>query len=147
MARRGRVHFYVRPRYTPGSPGTVDEATALGVLDSERRSFEHAKLGRYGEEAKADADRLGLRGIVEEHRSHARGTLVTDVGEGGEYLRLLPERAERERRKMARSVKFSDDGCILVVKTCSYCRTSRHMKVSESMHTCACATGRQTPHE
>lgn len=61
-----KTGFYdVRPRYTPGSPGLVDEATAQRVAKEERESYEHALSGIMGEIDKARAEKLGLRGIVQ----------------------------------------------------------------------------------
>lgn len=63
--RAGRtLRCNVRPRYSAGSPAQVDDHTALGVADDEKKDYEHAMEGAYGEEAKLRAEALGLRGIV-----------------------------------------------------------------------------------
>jgi hypothetical protein len=71
--------YYVKPRYTPGSPSMVDRVTAERVAREERESHKH---GLHGDGEAARAQLLGLRGIVEvvDYRGdtrHARD-LITD---------------------------------------------------------------------
>ena len=56
--------YNVRPRYTPGSPAAVDEATALRVAEQERDGHEQALSGAWGEDERERAVQLGLTGIV-----------------------------------------------------------------------------------
>jgi len=56
--------YDVYPRYTPGSPGCVDEETAFRVRDEEIAAHQAARAGFHGEEERARAEREGLGGIV-----------------------------------------------------------------------------------
>ena len=56
--------YNVRPRYTPGSPAVVDEATAQRVAREERDAYEHALTGAWGEAERQRAELLGVSSIV-----------------------------------------------------------------------------------
>lgn len=56
--------YTVRPRYTAGSPAGVDRQTAELVARQEAEAIEFVLDGYLGEEAKAEAERLGLQRIV-----------------------------------------------------------------------------------
>jgi hypothetical protein len=56
-----RVYFEVRPRYTAGSPGMVDEDTAKRLAEEERRSHGYELEGIYGEDRRAEAEKRGLK--------------------------------------------------------------------------------------
>ncbi len=71
--------YYVKPRYTPGSPGMVDRLTADRVADEERAGYEYAVQGTYGEEMKLKAEALGLSGIVETRRGVRNGWEIEDL--------------------------------------------------------------------
>lgn len=58
--------FNVNPRYTPGSPALVDSYTAQRLMRQEQAVYDEMIKGLYGENKKAEALRLGVRGIVEE---------------------------------------------------------------------------------
>jgi len=59
------MSFYnVRPRYTPGSPGMVDRATAEGVARAESRAYQAALEGVYGFLEQFIAQTLGVARIV-----------------------------------------------------------------------------------
>ena len=60
------ITYNVWPRYTTGSPALVRDATAQQVMRSEQAVYSDMIKGLYGEAKKAEAMRLGLRGIVEE---------------------------------------------------------------------------------
>jgi hypothetical protein len=64
MRKAAEVRWSVYPRYSCGSPAQVDEATARKVAVQERQGYEAAADGTYGEEQRAVALALGLRGIV-----------------------------------------------------------------------------------
>lgn len=87
--------FDVRPRYTPGSPGLVDEATAKRVAAEERESYEHALTGIMGETEKTRAEKLGLRGIVqwkqEKGSGKKQGWDVLDLVTGENLWQLCAE--------------------------------------------------------
>lgn len=72
-------YYNVRPRYTPGSGAMVDEATARRVVVEERRFYEIALEGAWGEEDLKKARELGLRGIVECIHERAGGFDVLDL--------------------------------------------------------------------
>lgn len=59
-----KLYHNVAPRYSAGSPAQVDQRTADRVAAEERRSYVHALEGYYGEEAKREAETLGLAAIV-----------------------------------------------------------------------------------
>lgn len=65
--------YNVRPRYSPGSPAAVDEATALRVVREERDAYEHALAGAWGEAERQRAELLGLDGIVYSLHEDGRG--------------------------------------------------------------------------
>jgi hypothetical protein len=54
----------VRPRYSAGSPAVVPDHVALQVASDERRDYERARSGAYGEAQQRRAERLGLRGVA-----------------------------------------------------------------------------------
>lgn len=62
MARH--TWWEVAPRYTPGSPSMVSRTTALYVAEQEKRAYNQALTGCYGEEMKQTAETQELRGIV-----------------------------------------------------------------------------------
>ena len=88
-------HFNVAPRYTPGSPALVPEDIALRVAMQERNSITHALDGSWGPKEKADAERFGLRGIVEFRRERGSGKKsgweVIDLCTGEKFFRLSYE--------------------------------------------------------
>lgn len=98
MPRRALSFYSVYPRYSVGSPGMVNESTALDVAAHEKSGYEHALDGRSGPEQKARAQRLGLDGIVEELTEKVvrrRAVFqVRDVLTGEVY-----EKSSEERRK------------------------------------------------
>ena len=59
-----KFDFFVRPRYTCGSPSLVDETTARKVADEEHRGYLIAMSGRKGEGHRRMAAEMGLAGIV-----------------------------------------------------------------------------------
>ncbi len=93
MATRKAAHFNVKPRYTPGSPGMVDETLALRVAAQEKDSYETCLTGIYGEEMKAKAEREGLFGIAEEVRETRKGWEVRDLITRETYLRPFRKNA------------------------------------------------------
>jgi hypothetical protein len=60
------ITYNVWPRYTPGSPALVRDATAQQVMRAEQSVYADMVKGLYGDAKKEEATRLGLRGIVEE---------------------------------------------------------------------------------
>ena len=65
--------YNVRPRYTPGSPASVNEAIALRVAAEERENYEVALSGMWGDAERARAEALGLAGIVYTLHEEGRG--------------------------------------------------------------------------
>lgn len=88
-------HSTVAPRYTPGSPALVDMTTALRVAAEEAEAIQAALDGAWGEEQKARAERLGLRGIAEDKREQGSGKKhgwdVLDLCTGERFFRLTTE--------------------------------------------------------
>jgi hypothetical protein len=86
--RRPRgLHWNVAPRYTAGSPAMVPEHIARQVAKEEKEAYERLLTGIYGEADKATAEKLGLKGIVEERFETKKGWDVTDVLTGEQFIR------------------------------------------------------------
>lgn len=85
MARTVTV-YNVAPRYTPGSPAQVDQATAEKIARDERAAYEQVMSGSYSVTELHRAERLGLSGIVEARQILARSYRFEDLitGERGE---------------------------------------------------------------
>ena len=99
MARRNSF-YTVSPRFTPGSPAQVDEATAQHVVHQERNSHQHALEGRHGDAIADLAKRLGLAGIVEHWYEAGGGWIIEDQLTGARFFRLQQLRVcKRELRK------------------------------------------------
>lgn len=77
--------FNVAPRYTPGSPALVDEATALKVAREEKDAYEYVLKGYGGvaDQRKAQAPKAqapnALALIVFEMRERPKGWVVHDM--------------------------------------------------------------------
>jgi hypothetical protein len=56
--------YYVKPRYTPGTPAMVDLGTALDVAAAEEEAHARNLDGTYGDAASTRAEDKGLDGIV-----------------------------------------------------------------------------------
>lgn len=105
MARSVAVYHNVSPRYSGGSPAQVDFETALKVVDDERRGYDIALSGAYGENEQRDARVRGLAGIVEEREERADCWLVTDMLTGARFIRLFPE---HRPAGLAEEIKWKD---------------------------------------
>ena len=81
------VHFYVRPRYTPGSPGMVSQELAERIAREEKDSYETNLTGIYGQAGIDRANKLGLFGISESKKEMKKGWEVHDLITGETYLR------------------------------------------------------------
>jgi len=78
-----RTAFYhVIPRYSCGSPGMVDEKTAMRVAEDEKRAYPGYLTGSYGVGDKEIAEREGLEGIVLVDNGKDK---YTDIITGREY--------------------------------------------------------------
>jgi len=84
-------HFSVYPRYTPGSPGLVDERTAAKVLIEEWEGYTWAAEGTYGEEKRATAFADNLDGIVVYRFERGRSVYTVDAITGS-VLETKPRR-------------------------------------------------------
>lgn len=73
------VYYHVAPRYTPGSPAQVNQATAQRVAAQEQDGWERAKSGAYGEMTREQAENLGLSGIVYTTMEVGSNFLVEDL--------------------------------------------------------------------
>lgn len=78
MTRKNYV-FSVKPRYSPGSPGQVDETVALTVAAQEKEGHEAHLEGLYGEERKTWAQVAGLEGIAERMVEKKGGWDILDL--------------------------------------------------------------------
>lgn len=58
------MRYELIPRYSGGSPAVVDERTAESVVRDERRGYQIALEGVYGDDAAKAAKANGLEGIV-----------------------------------------------------------------------------------
>lgn len=92
-----KKHYNVRPRYSCGSPAQVDRATALMVVEDEKRSFEQVLSGAEGE-ARRNVARVGRLepfnvpdkgrcAIVEEVEEHSNHWLVRCMMTGELFVR------------------------------------------------------------
>lgn len=108
MKMKRRPHYYnVMPRYSSGSPAQVDVDTACKVAISEKRSYEAALEGVYGEAQQERAERLGLRGIAEGVREvrKLKGWEVTDLLTCEVYVRPFCDRMRQNGFTQWRSLK------------------------------------------
>ena len=76
---KNKTFFYVRPRYTPGSPALVDQKTAEKVAREEADAFNHAREGVYGAEEAFRARKLGLHRIAYTMTERKNGFDVVDL--------------------------------------------------------------------
>ena len=72
-----KVHYHVDTRYTCGSPAVVPEQTALRVAEEEKKAYERALTGVYGDDKKTLAETKGLDGIVEARAESGSGKKFT----------------------------------------------------------------------
>lgn len=91
---KDKLNHNVRPRYTCGSPAAVSQFVADTVAIEEKRGYERALTGIFGEDEQRKAKRLGLRGIVEKvlgekKRDKRPGLMVYDLLTGETYWRPL----------------------------------------------------------
>lgn len=92
--------WQVAPRYTAGSPGQVDAATAKRIASQELAIYSQDLAGLHGPEDQARAQRLGTSGIVESVTDWADGSrVITDEITGA---------SRRERPKTARQKADAD---------------------------------------
>lgn len=97
-----QLNHNVRPRYTCGSPAAVSQFVAETVAQEEKRGYERALTGIFGEEERLKAKRLGLTGIVEKvlgekKRKRVPGLMVFDLITGQTYWRPLRSGSGMER--------------------------------------------------
>lgn len=74
MAASNRVSqfLHVSPRYTPGSPAMVDEATGQRLAVDELNAYAWYLRGRHGDEDAERARTAGVAGIVERRTERQR---------------------------------------------------------------------------
>jgi hypothetical protein len=102
---RAPVYYHVAPRYSGGSPAQVDFVTAQHVADDERRAYDNALQGAYGDEGIKNAQAKGLKGIVEEREERADCWIVSDLLTGDHFIRLFPSVDEKKRFSKAQSLR------------------------------------------
>lgn len=90
MAKR-KGHFNVAPVYSGGSPAQVDEQTTLKVAKDEQEGYERHIEGAYGPQAKQDAEKRGLSGIVEQRFEKSSGWYVLDLITGERSYRQFKQ--------------------------------------------------------
>lgn len=90
-------YFEVRPRFTCGSPGLVDLATAQHILQQERDAYKAYLEGAFGEDAKQWAERIGLEWIAFAAEEKGRFFYKRDLNTGNllsiplkDSLNLIP---------------------------------------------------------
>jgi hypothetical protein len=93
MSRPG-ISYNVAPRYSAGSPASVDRATALRAAADELEAYQRTVDGAYGEEQRERALRLGISGIVEEREIYAHHYLATDCMTGEQRDSREPSREQ-----------------------------------------------------
>lgn len=86
--RTSKTTYYLKPRYTPGSPGMVDYDTARREITDEREGYEHALSGLYGADQQKRAETLGLHGIIEARGEVKNGWQVHDLITDATYFIL-----------------------------------------------------------
>ena len=82
------IRYEVRPRFTPGSPAQVDEATFWRVRAQEQEGYYRARSGRFGDEERARAERLGLERVAFTRRERGGCWLIGDCMTNRNYLEL-----------------------------------------------------------
>jgi hypothetical protein len=94
------TYFSVRPRYTPGSPGQVDEQMAQRVASQEKETYEVCLEGVYGEGDLHKAKEMGLKGIVESMTEYKGGWKIVDMITGEKCWRgnVKPSKIQRGDR-------------------------------------------------
>ncbi len=92
-----RLSFNVRPRYTSGSPASVNMDTAYKVVEQERRAHEHALSGAWGEQERLRALALGLRACAEGVEELRMCWRVSDLITGEMYDRPFPSRKRAKK--------------------------------------------------
>lgn len=103
------TYFSVRPRYTPGSPGSVDEQMAQRVASQEKETYEVCLEGVYGESDLHKAKEMGLKGIVESMTEHKGGWNVVDMITGEKSWRgnVKPNKIQRGDRLIEKRVNVT----------------------------------------
>lgn len=97
--------FNVAPRYSAGSPASVDERTARRVIIDERSSYLSAITGLFGAVEQDRASKpYALNGIVERRLEYADGWVVYDMMTLDVFYRFnrddrLPTLRQRERAR------------------------------------------------
>ncbi len=81
--------YYVRPRYTAGSPDAVDKALALRISREENDAYRVCLSGRRGADAQGKAIREGVSGIVEAQQEHRGHVNVIDMITGETSVRKI----------------------------------------------------------
>jgi hypothetical protein len=99
-------YFNVAPRYTCGSPAMVSAAIALRVADEEKEGYAVTLEGVYGPEAKALAERAGLRRIAEAVIEKADCWLVHDLITQEDYIRPFTVDGETPARHARRLLRL-----------------------------------------
>ena len=88
--------FNVRPRYSAGSPGQVDEVTAHRVAEQEEGMYRSVLAGLYGQNAQERAKLLGRRGIAYELIETRKCWLIRDLITSEEYERPFDDRLRKD---------------------------------------------------
>lgn len=84
---RAAIYYNVRPRYSPGSPASVDQQIAEMVANDERRGHKAALEGFYGEDRRKAAEEDTLRGLSEQVTERTDCWIVQDLITDERYIR------------------------------------------------------------
>jgi hypothetical protein len=106
MASRA-IYWNVKPRYTPGSPAQVDQATAERVAGEERLGYVATLDGAHGTIAAAEAKIAGLRGIVEMRWERPGAWIVHDLLTNERFIRPFTVERESDRAKENRLMRLT----------------------------------------
>jgi len=109
------MSYYVRPRYTPGSPSMVSRETAERVAREEKSAMADALEGLQGAEQKRRAEALGLHGVAELRTEANNGWRVRDLITGAEFFLT-----EKQAALMADLRRSEEYGVVVVNRRWTY---------------------------
>lgn len=84
------TYYDVKPRYSSGSPASVNKEMAEAVKFMEVEFYHYAKGGAWGEKYKKLADEKGLRDIVIQIIDHGYQRIITDLITGTKFIEPKP---------------------------------------------------------
>lgn len=103
QARARSPHFEVRPRYCCGSPALVDADMCAHEAVDEAEAHARCLTGVYGEELKAKAENMGLKGICFARWQKGTKVFRYDLITGETYLE--PKRLGWDEKDRLRTLR------------------------------------------